>query len=309
MGTSERDGRVQTPGLAFHTRRWYVLTTYYTYLLHFHFYFHSYFASCENRVTVYKRTSHYDIDNEQTIKPGYTKNSNANWNGTEFIQRSGHSIVFVNFNYRVGLWGFLAGERVRADGDLNAGLLDQRFMMQWVRQHIAQFGGDPDHVVVHGASAGAGSVALHLVAYGGNASDSESGGNLFAGAVGESVFFPAQPFVGELEWQLNLTLQRTGCDDDDDDAMTCLRSKSVEEVQAANVQETFPRAPVGSTPLFFWTPCIDGDLLRDLPYLLFERGQFLDVPVIMGTTTNGNSLNTSMRSPQARNECLRYYYY
>lgn len=228
-------------------------------------------------------------------KPGYTKNSNANWNGTEVIQRSDHNIVFVNFNYRVGLWGFLAGDRVRADGDLNAGLLDQRFMMLWVRRHIAQFGGDPDHVVIHGASAGAGSVALHLVAYGGNASGSESGERLFVGAVGESVFFPAQPFVGELEWQLNLTLQRTGCDGGDDDgAMTCLRSKSAEELQAANLPATFPGAPAGSIPLFFWTPCIDGDLLRDLPYLLFEKGQFLNVPVIMGTTTNGKSLYTSM---------------
>lgn len=36
--------------------------------------------------------------------------------------------MLVNFNYRVGLWGFLAGEQVRANGDLNAGLLDQRMM-------------------------------------------------------------------------------------------------------------------------------------------------------------------------------------
>ncbi|KAI0429233.1 Alpha/Beta hydrolase protein [Xylaria sp. FL1042] len=224
-----------------------------------------------------------------TIHFGYTLNSNANWNGTEVIQRSGHQIVFVNFNYRVGLFGFLASERVRANGDLNAGLLDQRFMLRWLRRHVAQFGGDPEHIVIHGASAGAGSVALHLVANGGNATDPESGERLFAGAVGESVFFPAQPFVDELEWQFNLTLQRTGCDDGadgDDGAMACLRSKSTEDLQAANIPATFPGAPAMSSPLFFWTPCVDGDLLRDLPYLLFERGQFIDVPVIMGSTTD-----------------------
>lgn len=43
----------------------------------------------------------------------------------------------VNFNYRVGLWGFLASERVRVDGDLNAGLLDQRMLFKWVKEHIA----------------------------------------------------------------------------------------------------------------------------------------------------------------------------
>lgn len=42
----------------------------------------------------------------------------------------------VNFNYRVGLWGFLASERVRADGDLNVGLLDQRMLLKWVRTYI-----------------------------------------------------------------------------------------------------------------------------------------------------------------------------
>ncbi|KAK5635832.1 hypothetical protein RRF57_011545 [Xylaria bambusicola] len=217
---------------------------------------------------------------------GYTVNANANWNGTQVVQRSGNSIIFVNFNYRVGLWGFLASEHVRADGDLNAGLLDQRLMMRWVRRHIAQFGGDPDHVVIHGASAGGGSVALHLLAHGGNATDPESGERLFVGAVGESVFFPAQPFVEELEWQFDLVLQRTGCDDRDEEAMACLRGLSTEVLQAANVPAPFPGGPDMPIDLFFWTPCIDGDFLRDLPYVLFDKGQFVNVPAIMGSTTD-----------------------
>ncbi|KAI0466981.1 Alpha/Beta hydrolase protein [Xylaria cf. heliscus] len=213
---------------------------------------------------------------------GYTVNSNANWNGTAVVERSGHNIVLVNFNYRVGLWGFLASRRVRADGDLNVGLLDQRAAMRWVQRHIAQFGGDPDHVVIHGASAGAGSVALHLVA-------KDTKEKLFVGAVGESVFFPAQPYLHELEWQFDLVLRRTGCDSDsigDDDAMDCLRGQSTEVLQAANVPAAFPGAPAALTPLFFWTPCIDGELLTDLPYRLFERGEFLNVPVMMGSTTD-----------------------
>lgn len=52
------------------------------------------------------------------------------------VEKSKHSIVMVNFNYRVGLWGFLASERVRADGDLNVGLLDQRMLLKWVRTYI-----------------------------------------------------------------------------------------------------------------------------------------------------------------------------
>lgn len=60
------------------------------------------------------------------------------FNGTEVVQASGGGIVFVNFNYRVGALGFLASEAMREDGDLNAGLLDQRKMLQWVQDHIAQ---------------------------------------------------------------------------------------------------------------------------------------------------------------------------
>lgn len=73
-------------------------------------------------------------------RPGYVANTNGNWDGNEVVEKSGHAIVMVNFNYRVGLWGFLASERVRADGDLNVGLLDQRMLMKWVKTHIASVG-------------------------------------------------------------------------------------------------------------------------------------------------------------------------
>lgn len=265
------------------------------------------------------------------------------------VERSGGNIVFVNFNYRVGLWGFLASERMRTRtythdndidssgddddssnsdgdssngsnaGDLNVGLHDQRAVMRWVRRHAAQFGGDPDRVVIHGASAGAGSVALHLlISYTPNTNttndinvdddfnddddgvdveeEEEEEEKLFVGGIGESVFFPAQPFVADLEWQFDRVLAQTGCDDNDNDndndPMACLRGKDTATLQqAANIPSAFPGRPSSSSssslPLFYWTPCVDGELLRDLPYKLFERGEFVDVPVIMGTTTDG----------------------
>lgn len=68
---------------------------------------------------------------------GYNALTNANWNGSEVVQRSGHNIVMLDFNYRVGMWGFLASQRVKDDGDLNVGLLDQRMLLTWVKKHIA----------------------------------------------------------------------------------------------------------------------------------------------------------------------------
>lgn len=69
---------------------------------------------------------------------GYNANSNANYNATEIIDNSGGNVVFVNFNYRVASWGFLASEDVRRDGDLNAGLLDQRKVLEWVQKYISK---------------------------------------------------------------------------------------------------------------------------------------------------------------------------
>ncbi|KAH8910697.1 alpha/beta-hydrolase [Coniochaeta sp. PMI_546] len=225
---------------------------------------------------------------------GYVFNSNANYDGAEVVEKSGHNIVMVNFNYRVGVWGFLASERLRKDGDLNVGLLDQRRLLLWVKQYISKFGGDPNHVVIHGASAGAGSVALHLSAYGGRDD------RLFVGAISESLFFPAQPYVSELEWQFDRIIQRVGCTAayGKDTAMSCLRGKDMATLQALNIAAAFPGRTAPPNPLFYWTPCVDGDFIQDLPYVLFETGRFLKVPVMFGTDTDeGSAFASNAASP------------
>lgn len=213
---------------------------------------------------------------------GYVSNSNANWDGADVIRRSGNKIVFVNFNYRVALWGFLASAKVQANGALNAGLLDQRFLMQWVKNNIATFGGDPDNIIIHGASAGAGSVALHLTAYGGR-NDS-----LFSAAIAESVFFPAQPFVPQLEYQFDRLTNATGCAAATDQ-IACLRGLDTAVLQAQNVPSAFPGRTASPVPLFYWTPCIDGDFLQDLPYNMFASGKFVNVPLLFGNDNNEGS--------------------
>ena len=67
-------------------------------------------------------------------------------------------VVVVTFNYRVGIEGFAQIEGAPA----NRGLLDQVAALQWVRDNIRAFGGDPDRVTVFGESAGGGSVAALL---------------------------------------------------------------------------------------------------------------------------------------------------
>ena len=74
-------------------------------------------------------------------------------------------VVIVTINYRMGALGFLRlrdrfGERLTATG--NEGLLDQIAALEWVREEIEAFGGDPGNVTIFGESAGAMSCATLL---------------------------------------------------------------------------------------------------------------------------------------------------
>ncbi|HSS01863.1 MAG TPA: carboxylesterase family protein, partial [Kofleriaceae bacterium] len=66
-----------------------------------------------------------------------------------------HGVVVVSINYRLGVFGFFAHPSLVAEGASgNQGLLDQRLAMQWVRDNIGRFGGDPSNVTIFGESAG-----------------------------------------------------------------------------------------------------------------------------------------------------------
>ncbi|KAI3530427.1 hypothetical protein CSPX01_14832 [Colletotrichum filicis] len=82
---------------------------------------------------------------------------------TRWVQRSQKHIV-VAINYRVGLWGFPNAAGLEQTQQ-NLGLLDQRLATEWVRDNIAQFGGDPEHIILWGQSAGAGLVSYYQYAY------------------------------------------------------------------------------------------------------------------------------------------------
>lgn len=69
---------------------------------------------------------------------GYNSNSNANYNGAGLIKASHDNIVVVNFNYRVGPWGFLAGREVLAGGSVNNGVKDVIMALDWVKKYISK---------------------------------------------------------------------------------------------------------------------------------------------------------------------------
>lgn len=91
----------------------------------------------------------------------------ANGSGTgTYYQTNGlvkNGVVVVTINYRLGPFGYLAHPALSAESAQgisgNYGLLDQIAALQWVKENISQFGGDPDNVTIFGESAGAQSVS------------------------------------------------------------------------------------------------------------------------------------------------------
>src|SRR5712691_740331 len=75
---------------------------------------------------------------------------------------AGHDVVIVSINHRLNVFGFLylaevGGSRFATAS--NAGMLDIVLALEWVRDNIANFGGDPGNVTIFGQSGGAGKVS------------------------------------------------------------------------------------------------------------------------------------------------------
>ncbi|KAH7381353.1 carboxylesterase type B [Phaeosphaeria sp. MPI-PUGE-AT-0046c] len=106
---------------------------------------------------------------------------------SRLINENQNGFVGVNIQYRLGAFGFLAGDEVFRNGVVNAGLLDQQFALMWVKEYIGKFGGDAQRVTNFGISAGGGSVMLRDMAYGGT-----QGAALFTNSISFSPYLPQQ---------------------------------------------------------------------------------------------------------------------
>lgn len=208
---------------------------------------------------------------------GFNINSNPNVNASGLIPAAEYDMVFVSFNYRVGPYGFISDGRNKIKA--NNGLRDQRKVFEWVQKNIAKFGGDPKHVVIGGSSAGAESVTIHLTA------DNGEDRGLFIGATAESPSFALMLTEKEAEYQYRSFATRFGCVGKD--SLSCLQSKTEDELQAQNYNIPFPGG--NKPPGYMWTPLIDGEFVPDYTYNLLEQGKFIKVPVIYGDDQNGGT--------------------
>ncbi len=193
--------------------------------------------------------------------------------------------VVVTINYRLDQFGFLAHEALAAEGGGtgNYGLLDQRAAMQWVRDHIDAFGGDPNNVAISGESAGAVSVALHGISPGSD--------GLFDRAIVQSgpPHLLPMPTLEEAQAIGEVYATGVGCDDVDT-AAACLRALSVDEVLQPTPIRTEPGGLFYAPVVAVTIPNVDGVTILEDPTVAYAEGRFSDVPWLIGSNGDEGTL-------------------
>jgi len=202
------------------------------------------------------------------------------YNSSIFANRTNTVIVIIQ--YRLGALGFLNMEGTSGSNiSGNYGFLDQRVSLQFVQSAIGSFGGDADAVTVFGQSAGAMSIASHLI--------SPLSKGLFQYAILESEPF-GLPFRDANTWggiAAYFTTQ-LGCNGTvQPDA--CLKAAPMAQVVQAQVnsEKDILADAKGLLDLFLpWTPTAGSDEVPVQPINAWVSGDMHDIPIIMGTVAN-----------------------
>jgi para-nitrobenzyl esterase len=191
-------------------------------------------------------------------------------------------VVVVTLNYRLGLLGFLAHPVLASDGQSwldgeawsgfgNWGLADQVAALRWVRDHVAEFGGDPGNVTIFGESAGGVSVLAHLV--------SPASAGLFHRAILQSC-----SAVSMLELP---TLDDAGAIGQELAAAAGLGQQTAQGLRALTTKEIMDADGMAAAPLgvtrFHVGLTADGEIIPEPIGRLLAAGRFHRVPVINGT--------------------------
>ncbi|KAI2603476.1 Alpha/Beta hydrolase protein, partial [Hypoxylon fragiforme] len=167
-------------------------------------------------------------------------------------------LIIVTVNYRLGMFGWLAGDDVTP----NLGLHDQRLALEWVQQYIHLFGGSAEKVTAMGESAGASSVVHQITAYGGKQPAP------FRAAIPQS---PAFQFNIDLDASYAHALAEASTQVGSDvKGVAALRGLPTEQLIAIN------RGAVGSAPVgtFGFGPGPDGSFVPAIPQVLLYEGKF-----------------------------------
>ncbi|MFL6416234.1 MAG: carboxylesterase/lipase family protein [Bryobacteraceae bacterium] len=205
-----------------------------------------------------------------------------NYSGEKLAQKG---VVLVSIAYRVGLLGFFAHPELTAESPMhvsgNYGLLDMMEGLLWVRKNIAAFGGDPAKVTIFGESAGG--IAVSML------SASPLAKGLFDGAISESggSFGPPRPdtLPGE-------NLKRLP----DAERAGEAYAKTTGAASLADLRK-LPADHLPAIRGLAW-PIIDGRVIPDDQYKLYETKRYNDTPILVGYNSDEGASFAVPKTPE-----------
>lgn len=183
-----------------------------------------------------------------------------------------NGVILVSITYRVGNLGFLCHPELSAENPNhvsgNYGILDQIAGLQWVKNNIDKFGGDPNNVTIFGESAGGISVSMLCA--------SPLAKGLFQRAISQSggSFGPsrATTYPGENMKTLAMAEQ------DGAQIAEKLGAKSLADLRALPAE----KYAGGDMSGFGAWPVVDGYVIKDDQYVMYQNGDFNDVDILVG---------------------------
>jgi para-nitrobenzyl esterase len=216
----------------------------------------------------------------RTGASGRGGDDNPLFNGQPYVEQA--EVVFVSINYRLGALGFIAHPALTAEdpngSSGNNGLLDQIAALEWVRDNIAHFGGDPEQVMVFGQSAGAADICALMT--------SPLSAGLFDRALMSSGACVSQP-LEQREASGAALASSLGCESGD--VADCLRATPAADIVSEQPGSLAMINPLGLEALPFG-PTVDGYVLPKDPLQALSDGDQHDVPFVLGSNAMEASL-------------------
>lgn len=202
------------------------------------------------------------------------------FDGQPYVEQA--DVVFVSINYRLGALGFLSHPALTAEdpngSSGNNALLDQIAALEWVRDNVARFGGDPERVMVFGQSAGAVDICALMT--------SPLAAGLFHRALMSSGVCVAQP-LAERETSGAVLASSLGCSSGD--VAGCLRALPAADFVNEQPGSLAMVNPLGLEALPFG-PTVDGYVLPKHPLQALTDGDQNEVELVLGS----NSMEASL---------------
>jgi len=192
------------------------------------------------------------------VRGGASENQ---YDGAYFARKG---VVFVSFDYRMNVFGFLAHPELTAESDHhssgNYALLDQIAALQWVQKNIASFGGDPRKVMIFGHSAGASNV-----------------NSLLASPLAHGLFARALMQSGS---NLAKGIPLSDAEKRGEAFATSAGAHSIAELRRMSAEDLIKAMPRQMGPI------VDGWVLPQDVYSTFAAGKQNDVPLVVGSVAN-----------------------